>query len=178
MLLLRSKKYHPGRSIGIGRATHSRFSLRDEAQPNRFDRRLRPVAHLEFLVDVCEVVLYRFLADEETIRQTFGRRDPLSQHCEQLALTGGEGEDVFVFDEPGEGIYTGADTITDFVLGQDLIEIAAQVNDTDISSDNDVLQRLSPDGAGGTLIDLGGGNSIHLIGIDPTSLGADDFFIG
>ena len=55
------------------------------------------------------------------------------------------------------------------------------MNDTDISSVDDVLSRLYSDGAGGTLIDLGDSNSIHsihVIGIDPLSLGNNDFVIG
>jgi serralysin len=77
-------------------------------------------------------------------------------------LRGGPGADVFVF-RPGSGV----DRIADFEPGLDRIELPGQ-------SWEAVRSGLA-DGAGGTVLDLGGGDLLLLTGIDPLALSADDF---
>ena len=92
-------------------------------------------------------------------------------------LTGGEAGDFFVFDQPGGGISTGIDIIADFTPGEDKILISTLVNGIELGSVIEVLSRLTTDGIGGSVIDLGGGNSITLLGVPPEQLSADDFII-
>ncbi len=105
-------------------------------------------------------------------------------------LTGGAGGDLFVFDQPGGLIDSfinpgsqisagsGLDTITDFSPGLDLIRVASTVNGESIASFADISARLSPDGAGGTILTLGPGNQVVLLGVDAASLSANNFLIG
>lgn len=78
-------------------------------------------------------------------------------------LRGGPGADVFVF-APGSGL----DRIADFEAG-DLIDLSAHPGVTGWGS---LALSSTPDG---TRLDLGGGDVVLLTGIDPASLGADDF---
>ena len=105
------------------------------------------------------------------------------------ALTGGAGADRFQFDQPGGLIDSfinpggqisfgsGIDVITDFTPGEDVIAISATVNGQGLASVADVMQRLSPDGAGGTRLALGASDSLSLVGVDPTALTAGDFLL-
>lgn len=84
-------------------------------------------------------------------------------------LTGGVGNDRFVF---GNGV--GDDTITDFVAGAgtpDLIDLSAN---SLLNAFADVLTHSSQSGSD-TLIDLGGGDLLTLLGVTRTSLHQDDF---
>ncbi len=87
-------------------------------------------------------------------------------------LTGGAGHDVFYFEDA-----SGVDQITDFDPSRDVIHIMQDINGTGIDTAEDVLARVSADGLGNTLIDLGNGHMITLQGIDPDSLDADMFVI-
>ena len=81
-------------------------------------------------------------------------------------LTGGFGDDTFVFNSGG-----GADIITDFGEGNDVIDLSdfagydslANVKSHSTQTGNDVT------------IDLGNGNSVTLEGVDLNSLHTDDF---
>ncbi|KZD09075.1 choice-of-anchor I family protein [Oceanibaculum pacificum] len=79
-------------------------------------------------------------------------------------LTGGDGADSFVIDA-----MNGADTITDFVAGEDVILLTADVTIADLvasAADND---------DGDAVIDLGADNTITLAGIAAADVTADFF---
>ncbi len=92
-------------------------------------------------------------------------------------LTGGEAGDFFVFDQPGGDISSGVDIITDFTPGVDKLLISALVNGLALGSTIEVLARLTSDGGDGSVIDLGNGNSVTLLGVPPEQLSADDIII-
>ena len=81
-------------------------------------------------------------------------------------LTGGDGADTFVFDH-----YSGRDTITDFTVDTDKIDLSAFTGITSLD-DLDYWQS-----GGDTLIYLrwDGGGTIRLEGVTPDDLDADDF---
>ena len=68
------------------------------------------------------------------------------------------------------------DLIRDFDGTGDVIAIVAGVNGSGIGSAADALARSTASGAD-TLIDLGAGNSVLLVGFARGSLAADDFLI-
>ncbi|PKR54541.1 hemolysin expression modulating protein, partial [Thalassospira marina] len=75
-------------------------------------------------------------------------------------LVGGAGHDNFVFSGGG-----GNDVVLDFQVGEDMLSISKGINDTDISSADDVAARATQDGAN-TVVDLGNGDSITLNNVD------------
>ncbi len=79
-------------------------------------------------------------------------------------LWGGGGADAFVF-RP----MSGADTIMDFVAGQDRIELV------DIYESYQEFVDAGAFSLGGSTIDLGGGNTIALVGVQVSALTQDDF---
>lgn len=83
-------------------------------------------------------------------------------------MTGGAGADVFVLSAGNSG----ADTITDFADGQDLIQIyggtSTQFSDLTIADD----------GSGNALITLADGSTITLSGFDFNNLDSSDFIFG
>jgi|GEM_PF-5443718 len=81
-------------------------------------------------------------------------------------LVGGLGADVFQFGASG-----GADQISDFTVGEDLIALPGNVNGSGINT----FQDLQVTGTFDALIDLGGGQTITLIGVSPDQLSADSF---
>ena len=92
--------------------------------------------------------------------------DTLEGTSRDETFTGGGGADTFVFDENN-----GADTITDFTVDTDKIDLSAF---TGITSLDDLLYWKS---GGDTLIYLrfDGGGTIRLEGVSPDDLDADDF---
>ena len=90
-------------------------------------------------------------------------------------LTGGAGADRF-------DIFSGAgvDRITDFSLQDDVIALEVGLNGIDYSLSTtfaSFAQRFSPDGAGGTRIDLGLDNALILEGIQPAQIAPNDFLV-
>ena len=85
-------------------------------------------------------------------------------------LTGGAGADTFLF-QNGDG----ADIIGDFTVGEDLIQLASDINGTGATTGAEMLSRLSTDADGNVVIDLGDGNTLTLNGISQEQLGADSF---
>ncbi|MBI5939370.1 MAG: hypothetical protein HY859_02995 [Caulobacterales bacterium] len=75
------------------------------------------------------------------------------------SLTGGAGADVFVF-----GASTGNDTIVDFVVGVDLIDVSQ------IGSVQSITQQ-----AGGALVTFSSGSSALLTGVAATALSSASF---
>ncbi|WP_028467231.1 DUF4347 domain-containing protein [Nisaea denitrificans] len=88
-------------------------------------------------------------------------------------LVGGDGNDLFRFAD-GDG----ADVITDFVVGQDVIGVSTDINGTGVTSADEMLARITSDGSGNAVLDLAGGNSVTLIGVAPPELDAASFLIG
>jgi Ca2+-binding RTX toxin-like protein len=86
-------------------------------------------------------------------------------------LSGGGGADQFDVNSNG-----GADVVTNFSSDQgDQIVLQANLNGTTIDSFAELQPNIADDGMGNALIDLGGGNTLLLLGVQPTSLTADDF---
>ena len=82
-------------------------------------------------------------------------------------LTGGAGDDRFVFND-GDNV----DTVTDFVVEEDTIELNDVVADAAAA-----LALAVDDGNGNTVIDLGEGDSIILTGVVPETLTEANFDI-
>ncbi|MCC7273324.1 MAG: hypothetical protein IT561_11710 [Alphaproteobacteria bacterium] len=80
--------------------------------------------------------------------------------------TGGDGADAFVF-RAGSG----QDSIVDFA-GGDRIALQANMNGTGVDTFAELVQHIAANGQGNTLIDLGGGNSLLLLGVQPAALNA------
>jgi len=87
------------------------------------------------------------------------------------SLSGGAGNDVFVYNETGDG----ADIISGFQAGagsDDIIELIGSV----YAVPGDVIALAVPSGSD-TFIDFGSGNTLTLLGVAPGDLHADDFNI-
>lgn len=98
--------------------------------------------------------------------------DTISGDLGNDTLGGGGGNDEFVFNRDN----LGQDVIKDFTPGEDIITIAADINDSGINAQN-ILARLSDDANGNTVVDLGDGNTITLVGVNVADLSVDDFNI-
>ena len=99
-----------------------------------------------------------------------GDDDMLSGGKGKDTLYGGAGGDVFVM-EPGMN----RDVIADFTA---LSASGPDADKIDVSAlgigDFDSLN-MANNGAGGTVLDFGAGDEVTLVGVNPGSLGADDF---
>lgn len=96
--------------------------------------------------------------------------DWLSGDRGQDTLSGGAGADRFAVRSGG-----GGDRIDDFSAAQgDRLELEAGLNGSGIDSYAALQPHITGDGQGNTLIDLGGGNSLLLLGVQPAGLTADD----
>jgi V8-like Glu-specific endopeptidase len=84
------------------------------------------------------------------------------------SLTGGAGADTIVIAGAG-----GADTLGGFDL-EDTLLVQADLNAGAIATVDDLIARASADGQGGTVIDLGAGNSLTLDDRDPDWLAEAD----
>ena len=126
-------------------------------------------------------------ARQDDILQGGTESDTLNGGVGNDVLSGGAGPDVFVFDQPGGtaasfinpgqeiSLGSGLDVITDFFLGEDLIQVAATVNGLSLAGVDDLLARVSTDGQGGSIVDLSPGNLILIQGVPPAELTADSF---
>ncbi|WP_374442953.1 calcium-binding protein [Stella sp.] len=95
--------------------------------------------------------------------------DWLSGDLGNDSLSGGSGGDRFVFRSGG-----GADRVIDFASAQgDKLELEAGLNGTGVDSFSELQGRMTGS-AQGTLIDLGGGNSLLIQGVQPAGLSAGD----
>lgn len=99
--------------------------------------------------------------------------DTLSGGAGDDHLFGNVGADVFRFDDAD-----GADAIYDFSIGVDTLRVAANANGSGIASADHLLARLFNDGEGNTVLDLGGGHSVTLVGLSADQFGSDSFLIG
>ncbi|MCW5729147.1 MAG: hypothetical protein KIT20_00200 [Alphaproteobacteria bacterium] len=86
-------------------------------------------------------------------------------------LKGNSGKDTFVFAENG----TGSDVIADFTSGIDKIELKQNLNGNGVTSAAQILTKVSIDADGNSVIDLGAGNQIILLGVQAGTLQASDF---
>jgi len=85
-------------------------------------------------------------------------------------IEGGTGNDTFIF-----SLGTGNDTITDFEAG---VAAGDVINLTAIGFANqDALEAAITYNGTDTVVDLGGGNSIHLLGVVETDLDLNSDFI-
>ena len=82
-------------------------------------------------------------------------------------LHGGAGSDTFVFEGGG-----GNDVVLDFEAGSDMLQIASDINGTGISSAEDVAARATTVG-GKTVVDLGNGDTLTLVGVSAEDVQAD-----
>lgn len=99
--------------------------------------------------------------------------DTLSGGAGSDMLFGNLGADRVVF---GSG--DGVDTIVGFSIAQDdVIAVAANANGTGVATAADLVARLSADGGGNAVLDLGTGHMVTLMGVPPASLSAADFLI-
>ncbi|RKQ73502.1 S8 family serine peptidase [Oceanibaculum indicum] len=87
-------------------------------------------------------------------------------------MHGGLGENIFAFAD-GSGI----DTIMDFGIGRDRIEVSQGINGTNISTAADLLALVASDIAGNAVLDLGSGNHVTLVGVAAAALAEDHFLI-
>ena len=97
-----------------------------------------------------------------------GGNDILTGLAGNDLLTGGAGSDTFVFSQGG-----GADIITDFMAGVDVIDLSAFAG-LGYASLADVSSHSTQTGAD-LIINMGGANSIQLTGVNLASLHAADF---
>ncbi|QPF85072.1 VCBS repeat-containing protein [Bradyrhizobium genosp. L] len=81
-------------------------------------------------------------------------------------LSGGTGNDTFVYGPGG-----GADTVTDFTIGTDRINLAGFAG---LHSLNDALALATQSGSD-TVLNFGAGNTLTLLGVTKTALGSSDF---
>jgi Ca2+-binding RTX toxin-like protein len=101
-----------------------------------------------------------------------GNANQLEGGAESDVLTGAGGADSFVFSS-GSGV----DTVNDFVQAQsDKIHLQSNLNGSGITTGAQALAHATTVGAN-TVIDLGAGNSVTLIGATAASLVASDFVI-
>ena len=82
-------------------------------------------------------------------------------------LQGGAGHDTFVFAGGG-----GNDVVLDFEAGSDMLQIASDINGTGVHSAEDVAARATTVG-GNTVIDLGHGDTVTLVGVTADDVQAD-----
>ena len=75
-------------------------------------------------------------------------------------LFGGAGDDTFVFTGGG-----GQDVVMDFKPGDDVLQIARNINGLDISNASDVAARVL-DVGGNAVIDLGNGDTVTLMNVN------------
>ncbi len=108
--------------------------------------------------------------------QLFGNRgdDVLDGGSGNDTYTGGAGSDVFQFTTGEAGA---AEVIEDFASGEDTVAILANINGSGIASAADILARTADNDSGAAVIDLGGGQTITLVGTSTASLSASDFDI-
>lgn len=79
-------------------------------------------------------------------------------------LEGGSGSDTFVY---ADG--SGSDVIKDFTIGEDLLDVSALNNGSGQTVGNsDVV--VTSDGEGGSILTFPNGETIRLVGVDPSSL--------
>ena len=107
-------------------------------------------------------------ADNDTLRGATGG-DTLNGGTGNDELQGGTGNDLFIF-ATGDGM----DTITDLSVGagsQDVVELNSIAGFTSFANVQAAASQVGLD----TVIDLGGGNQITLLGINVGDLHQDDF---
>lgn len=86
-------------------------------------------------------------------------------------LTGGGGADTFVFDGP-----SGDDTVGDFAVDQDVLDLSATVTDfIDAASVQAAATDVTIGSVTGAMIDLGGGNSVFLEGVTVADLAGANY---
>ena len=60
----------------------------------------------------------------------------------------------------------------------DVIQLSGNINGTNIATFDDILSRLTEDAVGNAVLDLGGGNTVTLVGLHLSNLATDDFTFG
>jgi VCBS repeat-containing protein len=101
-----------------------------------------------------------------------GGNDTLDGRTGNDTLTGGAGADTFRFQSA-----SGQDTVTDFAQGQDHIELAGYFTDQNDPAFQTLLTNMSEAADGVQSIDLGGGNTITLTGVNVNTLNQSDFIV-
>nr|BBA73373.1 hemolysin-type calcium-binding protein [Ochrobactrum sp. PW1] len=87
-------------------------------------------------------------------------------------LIGGNGSDTFLFNGGG-----GNDVILDFNPGEDILQIQKGINGLDISSADDLADRVTQVG-GNVVVDLGNGDTVTLVNTNADDVQAhpDQYF--
>jgi Ca2+-binding RTX toxin-like protein len=86
-------------------------------------------------------------------------------------MTGGTGADAFVFQAGG-----GNDRVIDFETGVDKLVLSSTITGQQITP-QDVQSMITTSPGGNAVIDLGGGNSITIVGIDATGISPNDIVV-
>ena len=116
-------------------------------------------------------VIYNGVGDDTVVADN--GKDTLWGGAGNDVLTGGGGDDVFIF-EAGSG----SDTITDFTLADDTLNLVGTTTDfTDLASVTAASSNTTVDGTAGLMIDLGGGGSVFLEGLSTSDLSGIDFVL-
>ncbi|GAB5468976.1 MAG: hypothetical protein Kilf2KO_20060 [Rhodospirillales bacterium] len=102
--------------------------------------------------------------------RTFGKDDEIHSGVGDDEIWGGQGNDDFLFYDRN-----GSDSVHDFSEG-DRVGVAQQVNATAIETAADLVARLRQEGDD-TVVDLGDGHVVTLLGVQSESLTDADFFI-
>ncbi len=108
--------------------------------------------------------------DEANTLNGRGGNDTLTGGAGNDILTGGNGNDLFVFNT-GDGV----DVITDFSAGVGSGDVILFDNSAAGPNNFAELQAVASQVGVDTVIDLGGGDSITLLGVNAGLLAADDF---
>ena len=83
-------------------------------------------------------------------------------------MFGNKGADTYIVTNNG-----GSDVIVGFETGTDVLQISANVNGLTVSSAADLASRVSADGDGNAVLDLGAGNQITFTGLEADDVIAD-----
>ncbi|MGE5548524.1 MAG: hypothetical protein ACM33T_16580 [Solirubrobacterales bacterium] len=100
--------------------------------------------------------------------------DVLSGDAGNDMLTGNKGHDTFVFNSG-----SGQDVVLDFQKGQDILQIARNINGLAVEKAADLTNHVGQDAHGNAVVDLGQGHTVTLVGVSADDVHHDPnaFFV-